>query len=110
MSEFNLKDYKTLPPIVLPVREHFGMILDKEDRLITRADPHIAGLIVEALNDKENGERYKWLTQKCDWVSFVLKGRPGLPVMSAEHSYSGVDLKQGGMTKQIDRYRQIKEG
>lgn len=104
-----LKDHKPLPPIVFPVRAHLGMVLDKENRLIARAVEN-AETIAEALNNMEEAKRYGWLTQKCDWVSFHLKGRPGLPVMQVEHSYSGADLKHGGMSKQIDRYRQIKEG
>jgi hypothetical protein len=37
-------------PIELPVREHWGMILDKQDRMIARGEPYMMELLATALN------------------------------------------------------------
>lgn len=104
-----LESRRSLPPIVYPVRELYGTILDAENRQVCRAPPSACEEIVKALNECHEVRNYVWLIRNLDWLGFQIRVKEGpAPSNTLDRSFSKGQIAQGDLDRAIQRIRDRK--
>lgn len=106
-----MAEHKPLPSIVYPVREHFGWIIDAEDRTICRGVGLNGETIAQTLNDRAEVDLFLWLLSQVSWLGFQMPLHTGpQPSNITERSFSANDIAKGKFREVVERLRTLKEG